>query len=136
MQLQLSGRFLSLRCAQGPSRAQVLAEVVVCAVGRVVTLPAMEMTAQATALLVLVPTQLLALTRAQNETKVVSFFPMHACLKRCAFNWLTLTYFYKNIFHFISSNNANYQVNIMLKKYDIKCFVFFGFLFTCVVPKI
>lgn len=34
----------------------VLAEVVVCAVGWVVTLPAMEMTAQATALLVLVPT--------------------------------------------------------------------------------
>ncbi|KAM7397040.1 hypothetical protein PAMP_020038 [Pampus punctatissimus] len=33
----------------------VLAEVVVCAVGWVVTLPAMEMTAQATALLVLVP---------------------------------------------------------------------------------
>lgn len=32
----------------------VLAEVVVCAVGWVVTLPAMEMTAQATALLVLV----------------------------------------------------------------------------------
>lgn len=33
----------------------VLAEVVVCAVGWVATLPAMEMTAQATALLVLVP---------------------------------------------------------------------------------
>lgn len=33
---------------------QPLAEVVVCAVGWVVTLPAMEMTAQATALLVLV----------------------------------------------------------------------------------
>lgn len=33
----------------------VLAEVVVCAVGWVETLPAMEMTAQATALLVLVP---------------------------------------------------------------------------------
>lgn len=32
----------------------VLAEVVVCAVGRVVTLPAVEITAQATALLVLV----------------------------------------------------------------------------------
>lgn len=31
-----------------------LAEVVVCAVGRVVTLPAVEITAQATALLVLV----------------------------------------------------------------------------------
>lgn len=34
--------------------AHALAEVVVCAVGWVVTLPAMEMTAQATALLVLV----------------------------------------------------------------------------------
>lgn len=33
--------------------AHVLAEVVVCAVGWVATLPAMEMTAQATALLVL-----------------------------------------------------------------------------------
>lgn len=38
-----------------PHFDHVLAEVVVCAVGWVVTLPAMEMTAQATALLVLVP---------------------------------------------------------------------------------
>lgn len=38
-----------------PHLHHVLAEVVVCAVGWVVTLPAMEMTAQATALLVLVP---------------------------------------------------------------------------------
>lgn len=39
--------FIALPCAP------VLAEVVVCAVGRVVTLPAVEITAQATALLVL-----------------------------------------------------------------------------------
>lgn len=36
------------------SHTMALAEVVVCAVGRVVTLPAVEITAQATALLVLV----------------------------------------------------------------------------------
>lgn len=38
----------------GAGRTRALAEVVVCAVGRVVTLPAVEITAQATALLVLV----------------------------------------------------------------------------------
>lgn len=41
------------RGAAGP-HTMALAEVVVCAVGRVVTLPAVEITAQATALLVLV----------------------------------------------------------------------------------
>lgn len=40
-------------CPAG-SHTMALAEVVVCAVGRVVTLPAVEITAQATALLVLV----------------------------------------------------------------------------------
>jgi len=38
----------------GAGYTRALAEVVVCAVGRVVTLPAVEITAQATALLVLV----------------------------------------------------------------------------------
>lgn len=56
-----SGAFLSLYgifvlfLSSFSSYYHVLAEVVVCAVGWVETLPAMEMTAQATALLVLVP---------------------------------------------------------------------------------
>lgn len=40
--------------SEGVGSTRALAEVVVCAVGRVVTLPAVEITAQATALLVLV----------------------------------------------------------------------------------
>lgn len=47
-------RFAALRVVPCLPYTMALAEVVVCAVGRVVTLPAVEITAQATALLVLV----------------------------------------------------------------------------------